>query len=71
MSKASTVLPRNEEATVNQIIAQRPETVEVFNRFGIDACCGGAVPVSEAARRDGADPEALWKALLQILGGEE
>ncbi|MHB0947817.1 MAG: DUF542 domain-containing protein [Gemmatimonadaceae bacterium] len=55
-------LPR--ALTVNATIALFPETVEVFNRFGIDACCGGAVPLDEAAHRDGADPEALYEALL-------
>ena len=27
-------------ATVNEILAQHPATVSVFNLFGIDACCG-------------------------------
>ena len=53
---------------VNEVIRTHPTTVEVFNRFGIDACCGGAAPVGEAAVRDGADPEALLAALNEILG---
>ena len=52
-----------ETLTVNEIIRRWPAPVEVFNRFGIDACCGGAVPPAEAAARDGADPEALRRAL--------
>ncbi|HEU0078240.1 MAG TPA: DUF542 domain-containing protein [Longimicrobiaceae bacterium] len=55
--------------SVNEIIRLWPGTVEVFNRFGIDACCGGAVPVAEAAERDGADPEALRRALDAVLEG--
>lgn len=55
--------------TVNDVIRRFPETVEVFNRFGIDACCGGAVPVEEAAARDGAEPEALRRALDEALEG--
>lgn len=58
------------EATVNELIAGYPATVEVFNRFGIDACCGGAVPVAEAAVRDGADPAALLAAVRKVLRGE-
>jgi regulator of cell morphogenesis and NO signaling len=50
-------------ATVNDVIARFPATVSVFNAFGIDACCGGAVYVDEAARRDGADLTRLLDAL--------
>ena len=56
-----------EALTVNEIIRRWPATVEVFNRFGIDACCGGAVPPDEAAARDGADPEALRRALGEAV----
>lgn len=58
-----------ETLTVNEFVRRWPETVEVFNRFGIDACCGGAVPVAEAAVRDGADPEALRRALDDVVAG--
>ena len=70
MKDMNTALLREDEATVNEIISARPETVDVLDRFGIDACCGGSVPVTEAARRDGADPEAVWAALRLILGEE-
>ena len=53
--------------TVNDLIARYPETVATFNAFGIDACCGGAVPVREAAVRDGADPDALLAALAEAI----
>ena len=54
------------ERVVNEVIRTHPAAVEVFNRFGIDACCGGAAPVGAAAVRDGADPEALLAALNEI-----
>lgn len=57
-----------EERTVNEIVRLHPPTVEVFNRFGIDACCGGAVPVRYAALRDGADPDGLLGALAEAVG---
>lgn len=53
---------------VNEVISTHPETVEVFNRFQIDACCGGAAPIEEAAVRDGADPGELLAALNAIIG---
>jgi len=49
--------------TVNEAIRRYPATVGVFNDFGIDACCGGAAPLAEAAVRDGADPVALLDAV--------
>lgn len=50
-------------ATVNEIIRLHPATVGVFNDFAIDACCGGAAPLREAAARDGADVTQLLAAL--------
>ena len=38
------------ESTVNDVLHCHPETVRVFNAFGVDACCGGARPLREAAR---------------------
>lgn len=54
--------------TVNEIIRAHPATVEVFNRFGIDSCCGGAVSVVDAATRDGADPDELRRAIRMANG---
>lgn len=52
---------------VNETIRRFPASVELFNRFGIDACCGGDAPVREAAVRDGADADALLAELLQVV----
>jgi iron-sulfur cluster repair protein YtfE (RIC family) len=53
--------------TVNEAIRLYPQTIAVFNAFNIDACCGGAAMIEEAALRDGADPEALLAALRAVL----
>ncbi len=52
-------------STVNEILARYPATIAVFNRFGIDSCCGGGVPIADAARRDGVDFDALLAALRE------
>ena len=57
----------DKESTVNEIVAQYPDSITVFNQFGIDSCCGGAVPVTEAAQRDGADVDELLAALQEVI----
>ena len=48
---------------VNEAIRRFPETVAVFNEFGIDSCCGGAASIAIAAERDGADLDTLLRRL--------
>jgi iron-sulfur cluster repair protein YtfE (RIC family) len=54
--------------TINEIVALHPETIAVFNRFGMDTCCGGGVTIDEAARRDTIDANAVIVALNEVLG---
>lgn len=53
--------------SVNEIVARYPATVAVFNRFGIDSCCGGAVALEEAAQRDGVQLETLVEELREAV----
>lgn len=55
--------------TVNDMVIRWPATIAVFNRFGIDSCCGGAVSVEDAARREGVDATALCAALRSAVNG--
>jgi regulator of cell morphogenesis and NO signaling len=64
MASATTLDPK---LTINEIVARFPETIPVFNRFGLDICCGGGVRVDEAAQRDGIDAAAVLSALRQAL----
>ena len=48
---------------VNEAIRRFPETVAVFNEFGIDSCCGGAASIAIAAERDGANLDTLLQRL--------
>ncbi len=51
---------------VNDVIRDYPRTITVFTRFGIDSCCGGAVSIEEAAKRDGASLDELLRALNEV-----
>lgn len=55
---------------VNETLQLYPATTAVFNQFGIDACCGGAASISDAAARDGADPNELLDALNGAIGAK-
>ena len=56
------------ELVVNDCIKLYPNTIGVFTEFNIDSCCGGAVSIEEAARRDGAELDALMTALNGAAG---
>jgi regulator of cell morphogenesis and NO signaling len=43
----------NETTTVAAIAATVPSSVRVFQRHGIDFCCGGRKPIGEACREQG------------------
>lgn len=45
--------------TVNEALLAAPGTAEIFNRLGVDTCCGGTLTLAEAARSLGIEPERL------------
>jgi regulator of cell morphogenesis and NO signaling len=55
------------QMTVNEAVRRYPRTVAVFHRHGIDACCGGALPIAEAAARHGIDVAQLLAQLLEEM----
>lgn len=49
--------------SVNSTIRCFPATVAVFNEFGVDACCGGAATLREAALEAGVALDQLLATL--------
>lgn len=49
--------------TINEIVRRHPEAVGIFQRVGIDACCGGALALDEVARHHGLNAAALLDEL--------
>lgn len=47
------------DSRVGQIATEHPMSTRVFARYGIDYCCGGGVPLTEACQRRGVDPSAV------------
>lgn len=54
------------DMTVNEVVRLYPESITVFNEYGIDTCCGGGVALSVAVQRDGADLGELLARLQQV-----
>jgi regulator of cell morphogenesis and NO signaling len=55
MTTASPTSPK----TVGQLVAERPERARVFERLGIDYCCGGRKPLEDVCAQRGLDPERV------------
>ncbi|MBI5562891.1 MAG: DUF542 domain-containing protein [Deltaproteobacteria bacterium] len=53
----------SKDMVVNDCIKLYPKTIGVFTQFKIDSCCGGAVSIEAASRRDGAGLDALLATL--------
>lgn len=44
-----------EQKTVGEFVAEDYRTAKVFEKYGIDFCCGGKVPLPVACREKGVD----------------
>ena len=53
----------NTELTVGQLVVERPARARVFERLGIDYCCGGKIPLSQACEKKGLALDVVVQAL--------
>jgi regulator of cell morphogenesis and NO signaling len=51
------------EPTVGQLVVERPARARVFERLGIDYCCGGRKSLALACREKDLDPDAVLREL--------
>ncbi|MEO8368047.1 MAG: iron-sulfur cluster repair di-iron protein [Candidatus Solibacter sp.] len=63
----STLNSLNSEQTVGQIAAEFPAAVRVFEKYGIDFCCGGKLPVGQAAAAKSLDAAYLLAEIQVTL----
>lgn len=57
--------------TINEVLARYPETVTVFNAFGMDMCCGADESIAVSAEEAEVDPDALLVALLDVAASKK
>jgi regulator of cell morphogenesis and NO signaling len=53
------------ETTVGELVVQRPSRVRVFEKFGIDYCCGGKKPLQQACNEQQLDVSAVVNELQE------
>jgi len=58
--------PITNETTIGEIVAADYRTAGIFERHGIDFCCGGRVAIAEACRNKGIALEVLRKELASL-----
>jgi regulator of cell morphogenesis and NO signaling len=49
------------------VLRLAPDTGAVFNRFGVDTCCGGGLPLDQAAREAGVPLAELLAAIEPLI----
>lgn len=59
--------------TVGQLVTERPRAARTLERMGIDYCCGGKRPLSEACAERGVEVQTLLDAVAaaECAGGAE
>lgn len=64
MTTASNTTMPDATWSVNDVLRRYPDAVGVFNELGVDACCGGANSLADAAR----DAGVALDELLERVG---
>lgn len=57
----------DEKTTVRVLVGRYPQTRPVFEKHGIDYCCGGGKPLADAARQCGQELPKLIDALKEAI----
>ena len=53
--------------TIEEIVRRFPESLSVLQKHRIDLCCGGRLPLRDAARKHHVDLEELLRELRETV----
>jgi regulator of cell morphogenesis and NO signaling len=56
------------QTTVRDIALEQPAAIRVFERFGIDYCCGGRKPLAQACEERSIETKAVLAAIEEVAG---
>ena len=56
----------NEAMTVRELAVEVPAVTRIFEKLGIDYCCGGAKPLAEACQAAGVTVAEISRSLEEI-----
>lgn len=59
-------LTSTSESTIGEIVADDFRTAGVFEKHGIDFCCGGKISLTEICREKGLDPARLQQEIADV-----
>lgn len=68
MTDATTTFDR--QATLGDLVAERPSRARVLEELGIDYCCHGQRTLAEACQADGIDEGTVLEALASVVDDE-
>lgn len=54
------------DLTLNEITSAVPSALEVFSRYGLDSCCGGAKPLALVCEKHGLDLEQVLSDIQSV-----
>jgi regulator of cell morphogenesis and NO signaling len=58
------------EPTVGELVVEKPARARVFENLGIDYCCGGKKPLSQACEEKGLDAKTVLR-LLDVIDRQQ
>ena len=65
-TKGATMNTVSADRTVGDLVTEQPGRAKVFEDLGIDYCCGGHRPLTEACAEKGIDPENVLAQLARV-----
>lgn len=63
-------MPISDTTPVAEIAARHPSSIDVFERYGIDFCCGGHRPLGEVCREKGLDLAGVASEIERAAAAE-